>query len=67
MRKPDSLSEDKFDKLRRTQDSIQLVTMLLDEEQRPNSLTPQMMASSMALVGENERVLQPLGCSFSTH
>lgn len=64
MRKHYSLSEDEFDKLRRapTPDSIQMVTMLLDEEQRPNSLTPQMMASSMALLGEDERLLQSVGC-----
>jgi hypothetical protein len=53
MKKPYSLSEDEFDKLRRVQDSIQLVTILLEEVQRPNSLTPQMMASFLDLVGED--------------
>ncbi|MBV7497853.1 hypothetical protein KW837_26645 [Pseudomonas sp. PDM24] len=67
MKKPYSLSEDEFDKLRRAQDSIQMVTILLEEVQRPNSLTPQMMASFMALVGEDMgRVLQSVGGSFST-
>ena len=66
MKKPYSLSEDEFDKLRRVQDSIQLVTILLEEVQRPNSLTPQMMASFMALVGEDMGcVLQSASGTFS--
>ena len=67
MKNPYSISEDEFYKLRRAQDSIQMVTILLEEVQRPNSLTPQMMASFMALVGEDMgRVLQSVDSSFST-
>lgn len=39
MRKPYRFSEDEFDKLRLAQDSIQMVAILLEEVQRPNSLT----------------------------
>ena len=65
MKKPYSLSEDEFDKLRRVQDSLQLVTILLEEVQRSNSMTPQMMASFMALVGEDMGcVLQSVSGTF---
>lgn len=67
MSRPYSLTEDEFDKLRRVQDSIQLVTILLEEVQRPNSMTPQMMASFMALLSEDMGgVLQSAGMTFST-
>ena len=67
MKKPYSLSEDEFDKLRRVQDSIQLVSILLDEVQRSSTFTPGMMASFMALVGEDMGcVLQSVGGTFST-
>ena len=67
MSRPYSLTENEFDKLRRVQDSIQLVTILLEEVQRPNSMTPQMMASFMALLGEDMGgVLQSAGMTFST-
>ena len=67
MSRPYSLTEDEFDKLRRVQDSIQLVTILLEEVQRPNSMTPQMMASFMALLDEDMGgVLQSAGMTFST-
>jgi len=66
MKETYNLSEVQFDKLRRVQDSIQLVTILLEEVQRPNSLTPQMMASFMALVGEDMGgVLQSVSGTFS--
>ena len=65
MKKPYSLSEDEFDKLRRAQDSLQLVTILLEEVKGPNSLTPQMMASFLDLVGENMGcVLQSVSGTF---
>ena len=67
MSRPYSLTEDEFDKLRRVQDSIQLVTILLEEVQRPNSMTPQMMASFLVLLGEDMGgVLQSAGMTFST-
>jgi hypothetical protein len=67
MKKPYSLSEDEFHKLRRAQDSIQLVTILLEEVQRPNSLTPQMVASFMGLVGDDMScVLESVSGTFST-
>ena len=66
MKKPYSLTEDEFDKLRRVQDSLQLVMILLEEVQRPNSMTPQMMASFIALVGEDMGcVLQSVSGTFS--
>lgn len=66
MKKPYSLSEDEFYKLRRVQDSIQFVTILLEEVQRPNTMTPQMMASFMALIGEDIGcVLQSASGTFS--
>ncbi len=68
MSRPYSLTEDEFHRLRRVQDSIQLVTILLEEVQRPNSMTPQMMASFMSLVSEDmEGVLQSSGMTLSTH
>lgn len=67
MKKPYSLSEDEFDKLRRVQDSIQLVSILLDEVQRSSTFTPGMMASFMSLVGEDMGcVLQSVSGTFST-
>jgi hypothetical protein len=67
MIRPYSLTEDEFDKLRRVQDSIQLVTILLEEVQRPNSMTPRMMASFMALLGEDMGgVLQSASGTFNT-
>ena len=67
MSRPYSLTEDEFDKLRRIQDSILLVTILLEEVQRPNSMTPQMMASFLVLLGEDMGgVLQSAGMTFST-
>lgn len=66
MKKPYSLSEDEFDKLRRVQNSIQFVTILLEEVQRPNSLTPQMMASLLELLGEDlDGVLRTVSGTFS--
>jgi hypothetical protein len=66
MKKPYSLSEDEFEKLRRVQNSIQLVTILLEEVQRPNSLTPQMMASLLELLGEDlGGVLRSVSGTFS--
>lgn len=66
MKKPYSLSEDEFDKLRRVQDSIQLVSILLDEVQRSSTFTPGMMASFMSLVGEDMGgVLQSVSGTFS--
>jgi len=66
MKKPYSLSEDEFDKLRRVQDSIQLVSILLDEVQRSSTFTPGMMASFMSLVGEEMScVLQSVSGTFS--
>ena len=66
MKKPYSLSEDEFDKLRRVQNSIQFVTILLEEVQRPNSMTPQMMASLLELLGEDlGGVLRSVSGTFS--
>lgn len=67
MKKPYSLSEDEFDKLRRVQDSIQLVSILLDEVQRSSTFTPGMMASFMSLMGEDMScVMQSVSGTFST-
>lgn len=66
MKKPYSLSEDEFDKLRRIQNSIQFMTILLEEVQRPNSLTPQMTASLLELLGEDlGGVLRSVSGTFS--
>ncbi len=66
MRAPYSLTEDEFYKLQRAKDSIQLVTILLEEVQRANSLTPQMMASFLALVDEDlGGVLESVSGTFS--
>ncbi|EPM68894.1 hypothetical protein A584_16358 [Pseudomonas syringae pv. theae ICMP 3923] len=66
MRKPYSLSEDEFNKLQRAQESIQLMSILLDEVQRPSTFTPGMLASFMALVGEDMGgVLQSVGGTLS--
>ena len=66
MKKPYSLSEDEFCRLQRAQDSIQLVSILLDEVQRPNTYTPGMMASFMALMGDEMGcVLQAVSGTFS--
>lgn len=66
MKKPYSLSEDEFDKLRRVQNSIQFMTILLEEVQRPNSLTPQMTASLLELLGEDlGGVLRSVSGTFS--
>ncbi|RMO87070.1 hypothetical protein ALQ32_01007 [Pseudomonas syringae pv. tagetis] len=53
MRKPYSLSEDEFNTLQRAQESIQLMSILLDEVQRSSTFKPGMLASFMALVGED--------------
>ena len=45
MRKPYERSEEQFHTLERAQDSIQLVSILFGEAQRPSTFTPQMMAS----------------------
>ncbi|MDF5893482.1 hypothetical protein P4A93_17890 [Pseudomonas syringae pv. syringae] len=66
MRKPYSLTEDEFCRLQRAQDSIQLVSILLDEVQRSSNFTPHMMASFMALVGdEMGSVLQTVSGTFA--
>jgi len=65
MRTPYSLTEDEFYKLQRAKDSIQLLTILLEEVHRPNSLTPQMMASFLALLDEDMgNVLQSVNGNF---
>jgi len=66
MRAPYSLTEDEFYKLQRAKNSIQLVTILLEEVQRANSLTPQMMASFLALLDEDlGEVLTSVSSTFS--
>lgn len=66
MRTPYSLTEDEFFKLQRAKDSIQLLTILLEEVQRANSLTPQMMASFLAVVDEDlDEVLKSVSNTFS--
>jgi len=66
MRKPYSLSEDEFDKLRRVQDSIQLVSILLDEGPRSSTATPRMMAAFMSVMSdEMGGVLQSVSGTFS--
>ncbi len=65
MKKPYSLSEDEFNKLRRVLDSIQLVSILLDEVQRSSTFTPGMMASLMSVMGdEMGGVLQAVSGTF---
>lgn len=49
--KPYSLSEDEFNTLQRAQESIQLISILLDEVPRPCAFTLGMLASFMT-VGE---------------
>ncbi|QUE90451.1 hypothetical protein [Pseudomonas sp. SCA2728.1_7] len=66
MSRPYSLTEDELHKLQRAKDSIQLLTILLEEVQRPNSLTPHMMASYLSLVDEDmSEVLQSISGNFS--
>jgi len=68
MRTPYSLTEDDFHKLQRAKDSIQLLTILLEEVQRPNSMTPQMLAAFLALLDEDmSKVLQSVSSNFSPH
>lgn len=59
MNRPYSICEDGFYKLKRTQDSIQLLQILFDEVQRPSTYTPQMIASFLEGLGEDiSRVVQ---------
>lgn len=53
MRAPYALTEDEFYKLKQVQDSMRLVAILLDEVQRSNSMTPQMMAAWLDLTTES--------------
>lgn len=48
-----SLTEDEFYKLKQVRDSMRLVTILLDEVQRSNTMTPQMMAAWLELTTES--------------
>lgn len=48
-----ALTEDEFYKLQQVRDSMRLVTILLDEVQRSNTMTPQMMAAWLELTAES--------------
>lgn len=48
-----SLTEDEFYKLQQVRESMRLVAILLDEVQRSNSMTPQMMAAWLDLTTES--------------
>lgn len=66
MRNPYSLSEDEFHKLCWVQDSIQLVSILLDEVQRSSTFTPGMIASFMSVMSDEMGcVLQSVSGTFS--
>lgn len=56
MRAPYALTEDEYYKLKQVHDSMRLVAILLDEVQRTNTMTPQMMAAWLDLTTES------LGC-----
>lgn len=63
-----SLTEDEFDRLRRCRESIELVSILLDEGPRSNTTTPKMMASFMSVMSEEmDCVLQSVNGTFSEH
>ena len=47
------LSEEAFHKLQRAQDSIELMSILFSEVQRPTTYTPQMIASFLEGLGED--------------
>jgi hypothetical protein len=61
------MSEDEFNKLQRAQESIQLLVSLFDVVRGPHCVTPQQIASFMALLGEDiGGVLQAVGKTYST-
>ena len=67
MRTPYALTEDEYYKLKQVHDSMRLVAILLDEVQRSNSMTPQMMAAWLDLTTENlSSVVDAAGQRFST-
>lgn len=67
MRTPYALTEDEYYKLKQVHDSMRLVAILLDEVQRNNSMTPQMMAAWLDLTTENlSSVVDAAGVRFSS-
>lgn len=61
-----SLTEDEFYKLKQVRDSMRLVTILLDEVQRSNSMTPAMIAAWLDLTTESlGGVVDAAGLRFS--
>lgn len=61
------LTEDEFYKLRQVRDSMRLVRILLDEVQRSNTMTPQMMAAWLELTTESlGGVVDAAGQRFSS-
>ena len=53
MNRPYNLSEEEFHKLQRAQDSIDLMSILFSEVQRPTTYTPQMISSFLEGLGED--------------
>jgi hypothetical protein len=67
MKNPYSLSEDELNRLQRSYETIQLVSILFGEVQRASTFTPQMTASLLELVGDDMGcVLDSIKSSFST-
>lgn len=67
MRAPYALTEDEYYKLKQVHDSMRLVAILLDEVQRSNTMTPQMMSAWLDLTTENlGSVVDAAGVRFSS-